>query len=147
MQCKGEDKGLIMKKVLITGKDSYIGNAIEEWLSKDSGKYLIETVDMKNESWREKDFSLFDVIIHVAGIAHIRETRKNRNDYFTVNRDLAIDTARKAKDEGVKQFVFLSTMNVYGMEKGIIRNDTEVNPKSIWVIKIRSRTWYFFSKE
>ena len=32
-----------------------------------------------------------------------------------MNCDLAVDAAKKAKAEGVRQFVFLSTMAVYGL--------------------------------
>ncbi|AEV70624.1 NAD-dependent epimerase/dehydratase family protein [Acetivibrio clariflavus] len=118
-----------MKKILITGKNSYIGTSVEKWLSNG---YIIDTIDMKDSTWRKKDFSPYDVVFHVAGIAHIKETKKNRNLYFGVNRDLAYETAMKAKKEGVKQFIFLSSMSVYGLNKGIIDENTPVNPNSAY---------------
>lgn len=119
-----------MKRVLITGKNSYIGTSVEKWLMKEPDKFQVDTIDMKDESWIDYDFSNYDVVFHVAGIAHIKEKKGNKSLYFKVNRDLAYETAKKAKSEGVKQFIFLSSMSVYGLEKGIIDKDTPLNPTS-----------------
>lgn len=121
-----------MKSVLITGKDSYIGTSLENWLMREPSKYKVETVDMKNEYWKKKDFSQFDVVFHVAGIAHVRETQKNKDIYYKVNRDLAYETAQKAKADGVEQFIFLSSMSVYGIENGIINNNISMKPSSAY---------------
>ena len=85
---------------------------------------------MLGDGWRQADFSGYDCILHVAGIAHQKETKKNAWMYYTVNRDLAVNTAKKAKAEGVKQFVFMSSMSVYGMDMGVITRETVPNPKS-----------------
>lgn len=120
-----------MKKILITGANSYIGSSFEKYLNKNYNScYQIDTLDMINESWKNFDFSSYDVIYHVAGIAHIKETKDNKDLYYKVNKDLAIEVAKKAKQENVKQFIFLSSMSVYGIEKGFITKDTTLNPKS-----------------
>ena len=119
-----------MKKILITGKDSYIGTSFETF-AKACG-YEVDTVDMIDGSWREKSFSDYDAVFHVAGIAHRKETNQNRELYFQVNRDLAIETAKKAKKDGVGQFVFLSSMSVYGMESGVITRETAPAPKNAY---------------
>ena len=119
-----------MKKILITGAGSYIGQSFARYLQQFPGEYHVETVDMIDGSWRETAFSGFDAVYHVAGIAHIRETAENAHLYYEVNRDLAVETAKKAKAEGVSQFVFLSSMSVYGMEEGCITRDTMPDPKS-----------------
>jgi len=119
-----------MKKILITGAGSYIGNSFESYLSRFPGQYTAQTVDMIGDGWKTFDFSGYDAVFHVAGIAHIKETPENASLYYAVNRDLAIATAQKAKTEGVKQFVFLSSMSVYGMEEGCITRDTVPSPKS-----------------
>lgn len=120
-----------MKKILITGANSYIGTSFEKYISENyPGEYVIDTVDMIDGSWRNKSFSGYDSIFHVAGIAHQKETKKNAHLYYEVNRDLAVETANKAKCDGVKQFVFLSSMSVYGMDTGVITKNTEPKPKS-----------------
>ena len=121
-----------MKNILITGKNSYIGTSLENWLMREPDKYKVDTVDMKDGSWKEKDFSSYDVVFHVAGIAHIKETSDNQDFYYKVNRDLAYETAQKAKEDGVEQFIFLSSMSVYGIENGIINRDTPLKPNSAY---------------
>lgn len=121
-----------MKKILIAGADSYIGTSFERWLKEGetSDDYLVNTLDMKDENWKKHDFSSYDAILHVAGIAHQKETRGNAHLYYKVNRDLAIATAQKAKREEVGQFILLSTMNVYGKLEGIITTETIPQPTS-----------------
>lgn len=83
---------------------------------------------MIDGTWRDKLFSGYDVVFHVAGIAHVKETRKNRDLYYRINRDLAYETAKKAKAEGVGQFIFLSTMAVYPFKLEVIDYETKPNP-------------------
>ena len=90
-----------MKKILVTGANSYIGVSFENYIKENFDEYEIDTVDMIDGTWREKDFSKYDVVFHVAGIAHQKETKENEQLYYKVNRDLAVETACKAKSEGV----------------------------------------------
>jgi UDP-glucose 4-epimerase len=117
-----------MKKILITGANSYIGNSFENWVSKWSDKYKVDSIGIRTYEWKEKSFEGYDVVFHVAAIVHVKEN--DIDQYFRVNRDLALEIAYKAKQEGVKQFVFLSTMGVYGTETGHITKDTEPKPKT-----------------
>ena len=117
-----------MKKILITGANSYIGQSFEEYISQFKDVYQVQTLDMIGDGWREADLSGFDVIFHVAGIVHQKETDQNRDLYYKVNRDLVAELAKKAKAAGVSQFVFMSTMSVYGVESGVITPDTKPVP-------------------
>ena len=119
-----------MKKILITGANSYIGTSFEKYVSHWPDQYQVDKVSLVDGSWRQKDFSAYDVIFHVAGIAHIKETAENAHLYYEVNRDLAVETAKKGKADGVKQFVFLSSMSVYGMDEGAVSMETVPAPKS-----------------
>jgi len=126
-----------MKKILITGANSYIGTSVEKWLGRYPAKYKVDTVDMKDERWREKDFSEFDVVLHVAGIAHVTSNPNMEDLYYRVNRDLTIETAKKAKLEGVKQFIFMSSILVYGdssRNKKVIYRDTIPIPSNFYGI-------------
>lgn len=129
-----------MKKILITGSDSYIGTCFENYLNSFEGKYTVDVVDMRDSSWREKDFSSYDVVFHVAGIAHndiSGVTAEQKILYKTVNTDLAIETAYKARQSGVSQFVFMSSVIVYGesapigLEK-VISPDTQPTPSNFY---------------
>lgn len=108
----------IKRKVLVTGAGSYIGESFAKY-AKDNyiDNFEISTVDMKNESWRGKDFSEYDIVYHVAGIAHAdvgNVSDEIKEKYYAVNTDLAVETAKKAKEDGVKEFIFMSSMIVYG---------------------------------
>lgn len=124
-----------MKKILITGKNSYIGTSLENWLMKEPGKYAVNTVDMEGESWKENDFSQYDVVFHVAGIAHVSTDPKMEDIYYKVNRDLTVETAKKAKAEGIRQFIFMSSIIVYGdssSRKRIIDRNTVPTPSNFY---------------
>lgn len=106
-----------MKKILITGANSYIGMAFENYIKTFPDEYQIDTVDMIDGTWREKSFSGYDVVYHVAGIAHSdngKISKEKEELYYKVNTHLAVETAQKAKKDGVKQFIFMSSAIVYG---------------------------------
>lgn len=130
-----------MKKVLITGANSYIGVSFENYVYEHYGSELsIETVDMIDDSWKEKDFSSYNVVFHVVGIAHAdvgNVSDEVKAKYYAINTDLAIETAKKAKAEGVKQFVFMSSAIVYGDsapygKQRRITADTEPKPANFY---------------
>src|SRR5690625_3798975 len=119
-----------MKKVLVTGINSYVGNRFAEWVKQYPDEYDVDRISVRDAKWKEIELSTYDVIVHVAGIAHRKETKENAELYYQVNRDLANEIATKAKKEKVKQFIFLSSMSVYGLNKGVIDKDTPLRPKS-----------------
>lgn len=118
-----------MKRILITGINSYIGNSVEKWLLKDPNKYEITKISVRNNSWHGEDFSKFDVIFHVAGIAHVSADPKMEELYYKINRDLSINIAKKAKEEGVSQFIFMSSIIVYG-DSGTINQKKVIDKKT-----------------
>ncbi len=131
----------MMKRVLITGANSYIGVSFEQYAKDHYADDLrIDTVDMIDGSWREKDFSSFDIVFHVAGLAHAdvgKVDEATKNKYYAINTYLAIETAKKAKEEGVKQFVFMSSAIIYGDSAGLgktkrITCDTEPMPSNFY---------------
>ena len=107
-----------MKKLLITGAGSYVGVSVAQYLSRWPEQYSVVTVDMIGEGWKTADFSGFDAVLHVAGIVHQKDSKNDpaqKELYERVNTRLAIETAQKAKAEGVKQFLFMSSASVYGL--------------------------------
>lgn len=112
-----------MKRVLITGANSYIGTSFECYIKAHyADLFQVDTIDMETNAWRELDFSCYDAVFHVAGMAHAdvsKVSEEVKRKYYAVNMDLAVETAEKAKKEGVKQFVFMSSMIVYGNAESI----------------------------
>lgn len=121
-----------MKHILITGANSYIGTSFEKWLEASEGDYQIDTLDMIDPKWRQFDFSPYDAIFHVAAIVHKNEKNMDPTLYDKVNRDLPIELAGLAKAAGVKQFVFLSSMSVYGNKEEVITKETQENPSTYY---------------
>lgn len=120
------------KKILITGKGSYIGTCVREYLLENPDYYEIDELDTMGLVPSAETFTGYDVVFHTAGIAHIKETDENRHLYYDVNRDLTLKIAKAAKEAGVKQFIVLSSMSVYGKEKGYITKLTEPDPYSAY---------------
>jgi len=120
--------------VLITGKDSYIGNSLKKHL-ENSG-YNVEVADTYDNIWKETDFSKYDSVVHVAAIVHDNAKQASIELFEKVNTVLPTEIAKVAKNSGVKQFVFLSTMGVYGVDKSlkheqsVITEHTQTSPKS-----------------
>lgn len=119
-----------MKRILITGMNSYVGNNLEKWLLQYQDQYKVDKISLRTDEWKQTDFSIYDSIVHVAGIAHQKETKKNAHLYYEVNRDLAYKVAKKAKLEVVPHFIFISSMSVYGLEVGVIDEYTPLQPKT-----------------
>lgn len=127
---------LVMKKVLITGANSFVGTNIEKWLLKNPGDFTVDTVDTMNDIWKTADFSKYDVVFHVAGIAHVDPKPEMAPLYYKVNRDLTIEIAKWAKEHGVKQFIFMSSGIVYHASKSlkgdVKTKDTVPNPNDFY---------------
>lgn len=121
-----------MKKILITGQNSYIGNKFEEWVSQWPDEYQVTKISVRNDDWKNQNWSIYDVVLNVAGIAHQKITQENEKEYYKVNRDLAIGIANKAKYERVKHFIQTSTMSVFGEVCNMINLNTPCNPKTAY---------------
>lgn len=115
-----------MKRVLITGANSFVGTNIEKWLLKTPEEFQVDTVDTMNEAWKQADFTRYDVVFHVAGIAHVDPKPEMAPLYYKVNRDLTIEIAKWAKEHGVKQFIYMSSRIVYRASKSMKGNVTTV---------------------
>lgn len=127
-----------MKKILITGSGSYIGTQVTAYLAQRPERYQVEAISVRGDGWKTQDFSRFDVIFHVAALVHDAASRDDEAQwprYKAVNTDLTLEIARKAKAEGVKQFLFMSTAGVYGLDGQVgkpvvITADTPLTPKN-----------------
>lgn len=60
-----------MRKIIIVGKDSYIGESLYRWLEQSTAKYDVQLVSSLNGEWKNADYSNVDTVINLAGIAHV----------------------------------------------------------------------------
>lgn len=125
-----------MKRILITGLNSYIGNSFENYLRQWPADYRVDKISLRDDRWKAADFSVYDAVFHAAGIAHSDRgtiSAEKAELYYRVNTALTADVAAKAKAEGVRQFVFMSSAIVYGESSAIgkqkmITRETPVSP-------------------
>lgn len=125
-----------MKKILITGADSYVGESVRKYILSKENNFVIDSVDTRNEVWKHTDFSKYDVVFHVAGIAHVNADPSMEPLYYKVNRDLTIEIAKFAKAAGVKQFIFMSSQIVFhesqSLKSEILTTKTKENPNGFY---------------
>ena len=142
-----------MTRLLITGATSYVGVSVANYLKKWPDEFQVDAISLVDGSWRETSFRGYDAVFHVAGIVHDKKTKDDPAQaelYDRVNHRLAVETARKAKDEGVGQFIFMSTAGVYGLtaplgQELMIRRDTALNPSDNYgTSKLRAEVIFFF---
>ena len=121
--------------ILITGADSYVGTQVANWLEKDN-LFRVDAVDTFGDNWKKADYSRYEVVFHVAGIAHVNADPKMEPLYYQVNRDLTIAIAKHAKAAGVKQFIFMSSMIVFhesqSLKAEVVTKDTVPNPNGFY---------------
>lgn len=126
-----------MKKILITGAGSYVGESVRRYmLTTAPGEFEIDAVGTINDEWKKADFGKYDVVYHVAGIAHVNADPKMESLYYKVNRDLTIEVAQTAKSAGVKQFIFMSSQIVFHESKSlkteVLSKNTKENPNGFY---------------
>ena len=124
-----------MKRILITGAGSYVGESVKKYMMT-HGDYRIDAVDTMGDAWKKADFAQYDVVYHVAGIAHVNADPKMEALYYKVNRDLTIEVAKAAKAAGVKQFIFMSSQIVFhesqSLKTEVLTTATKENPNGFY---------------
>lgn len=122
-----------MLNILIIGENSYIGN---NFISIFGNKYNIIVRD-SFKKLNSSDFKNIDVVWQIAAIVHQKEKKDKEKLYYDVNTKLAVDSFIFAKENNVKQFIFMSTMALYGDEPKIgtidkIYKNTKPNPRTFY---------------
>ncbi|MFY8331099.1 NAD-dependent epimerase/dehydratase family protein [Vagococcus carniphilus] len=132
-----------MKRILITGENSYIGTSFDAFMKQYQDDYIVDTISVRDDEWKQKDFSLYDAIYHVAGIAHAdvgKVSEEQQQLYYKVNRDLTYEVARKYKEDrkdSFSQFIYMSSIIIYGdnvsiRKKRVITKETKPNPSNFY---------------
>lgn len=122
-------------KVLILGHNSYICNRFSEYAKKYN--FEINSISVRDNSWKSSDFSPYDSVLCPIGIAHVSADPSMEQKYYEINRDLPVEIAKKAKSDGCKQFIFFSSMIVYGKDlplgnKFLIDSNTKMIPENFY---------------
>lgn len=130
-----------MKKILILGANSYIGTSFENYIKENyPEEYEIRRTSLRGTAWQQEDWSGYDSILNVTGKAHAditTLTEEQKQEYYTVNCDLAVEAAKKAIADGAGQYIYLSSIIVYGDSSNSrkpvrITADTRPNPSNFY---------------
>lgn len=116
-------------RVIITGKSGYISNNLKFYLEKNN--FDVDLLSVRNNNVSDLNIDGYDVIVHCAGIVH-QSRNINEKLYFSINTELTSKLAEHSKKSGIKHFIFISTMNVYGINSGNINSNTKENPVSLY---------------
>lgn len=117
---------MLKKNILVTGSSGFIGSIfIEEF----SDLFNINVVSLKEEKIEKINFSEIETVLHLAGKAHEMSPIPDQV-YFDINEHLTLNFAKAAKSAGVKHFIFVSTIKVYG-EKQLVNNKINLRTSAI----------------
>jgi nucleoside-diphosphate-sugar epimerase len=109
----------------VTGISGFVG---KRWMSYNGTRFHLQPIPLRNTVIAQLPFTKLNAIVHLAGKAHQMEPIADEI-YFQVNCDLALELARAAKDQGVRQFIYISTTKVYGESpKGILNEQSVCLP-------------------
>lgn len=118
--------------ILITGEKGYIAKSLSAYLTSNLIDTSLFRKSVQNREKNNLDLKEIDVLIHLAALVHKKETPDSERLYHQVNTELTCQLATKAKTSGVKQFIFFSTMAVYGDAQGEINYHTNTNPVTFY---------------
>lgn len=110
--------------ILITGSSGYVGSS---FINTFKEKYNFVNFSLLQDNMDELQIEDIDTVLHCAALVH-QKVAYDYEKYDDVNVKYPIALAKKAKEAGVKQFVFISTIAVYGEGKETIDENTECNP-------------------
>ena len=98
-------------------------------MDKYKNKYNIKTFSFRKEDIDTFDCTDVDTVFHLSALVH-QMGGASAEEYEKVNVTQTLQLARKAKDRGVKHFVFMSTVKVYGEETNSVYTETTIcNPE------------------
>ncbi|MCI9426561.1 MAG: NAD-dependent epimerase/dehydratase family protein [Eubacterium sp.] len=106
-----------MKKILITGKSSYLGNSFQEYIKEQCPDWTVDAISIRDDAWKKIDFSPYDCVLHMAGKAHAdvgNVSEEVKKEYYKVNYELTKKVAKAVKRSGVKQFIYPGSIIIYG---------------------------------
>lgn len=123
-------------KILVLGKNGYVSKCFQNYM-KNYKEYIVETISVRDDKWKNISFKEYDVIFNTVGLAHNDARKGTEDEFYRLNTELPYELACKAKKEGVKQFIHMSSMIVYGdiskiSKVNLITEKTIPQPVSIY---------------
>ncbi len=101
-------------KILVVGKNSYVGTSLKNYFLREHRDDIVNLITSRNNEWRKVDFSGYDAVYNVSGLCHADSKHGTPESYMAINAKLPIEIAKKAKQEGIKLFIHMSSTIIYG---------------------------------
>jgi len=119
--------------VLITGEHGFISKNLKQALV--TAGFSCDTVSLRSGMQGLKRLTGYDAVIHCAALVHTKDS--SYEEFHKVNTEMTTDLADRAKNDGVRFFIFMSTMAVYGLSGSlraltVIDSQTPENPITLY---------------
>ena len=113
-------------RLLLTGSNGFIG---KYFINNYQNKHNIKTFSFLNDDINNLEMANAEVVFHLSALVH-QMGGATKEEYEKVNVTQTLDLAKKVKASGVKHFIFMSTVKVYGEETDISYTENSVcNPQ------------------
>jgi len=118
-----------MKNIVCTGSSGFIGSY---FTSKYSNKYAIASFSFLHDTLEDLSLNTTNVVVHLSALVHQMDGA-SEDEYERVNVIQTLELAKKAKASGVQQFVFMSSVKVYGEESSNVYTEhTPLHPQDAY---------------
>ena len=149
-------KSKILKKILITGAQGYIGTRLIQKLNKkykiiatDNGYFKtctignykdpIKVYKMDIRHFKKKIIEGIDTVIHLGALSNDPSSEINHNITKEINFKSTVKLAKLAKNCGVKKFIFSSSCIMYGTNYDAkVNEDSDLRPRTVYA---KSKVW------
>ncbi len=113
-----------MKELLVTGSNGYLGSS---FINQYKDKYTFEKFSLLTQKLEDIKFDNINIVLHCAALVH-QKIEHSYEKYHEINVEYPVKLAKLAKQNGVRQFVFISTIAVYGENEELLNENTSCNP-------------------
>lgn len=100
-------------RILVIGKNGFISKCFQNYMKRYSDIDIL-AISARDNSWKQYDFHGYDAVYNTTGLAHDDARKGSREQFMNLNAFLPAELAKKAKTEGVKIFINMSSLIIYG---------------------------------
>jgi len=125
-------------QILIVGPNSYIARNFKALAAETAPGWTLDTLSVRDERWRTYDYSPYDSVLYCAAVVHQKESPQLVQLSRRLNCDIPVEMAKMLWAQSPDaQFIFLSTMAVFGLEGRVgetvtVNASTTLSPRTTY---------------